>query len=45
MPKEGEYVLEDALERILDRLPLPIDFFRSVYSGLKDDNKHPSDQY
>lgn len=45
IPKEGEYVLEDVLERILDGLPLPIDFFKSVYSGLKDDNKYPSDQY
>lgn len=47
LPKTAEGVREDVLEKILDDLdlPLPIDFFKSVYASLVDDNKHPPDQY
>ena len=46
LPKTAEGVREDVLENILDNLdlPLPIDFFKSVYASLVDDNRYPPDQ-
>ena len=45
IPTTSEGILEDVLKDLLDPLHLSIEFFRSVYMSLKDDNLHPPDQH
>lgn len=44
IPTTDEGVLEDVLAGLLEPLHLSIEFFRSVYMSLRDDNMYPPDQ-
>lgn len=44
IPTTSEGILEDVLVGLLEPLHLSIEFFRSVYMSLQDDNMYPSDQ-
>ena len=45
VPKEGNGVSESVLKFIFEPIGLPLVYFKSVYSSLKDNNTHPSDQF